>query len=124
MRGCLSRSTQNLMKEREIAMTQIQQKLREDLGKASSVIARKVLFDDSKNEVFNQYNVPPFDRKRQQQLKEFMEVCLKHFQQFIAHYGDYFAAFHERLLILNKSMTITDTLRNINRKVTRKTKMT
>ncbi|ELR20964.1 uncharacterized protein ACA1_279460 [Acanthamoeba castellanii str. Neff] len=108
--------TQNLMKEREIAMTQIQQKLRDDLTKASSVLARKVLFDDSKNEVYNQFNVATFDRKRQQQQKEFVDVWLKHFRQFISHYGDYFSAFHERLLILNKSMTITDALRNINRK--------
>lgn len=109
--------TQNLMKEREIAMTQIQQKLRDDLTKASSVLARKVLFDDSKNEVYNQFNVATFDRKRQQQQKEFVDVWLKHFRQFISHYGDYFSAFHERLLILNKSMTITDALRNINRKI-------
>ena len=105
------------MKEREIAMTQIQQKLRDDLTKASSVLARKVLFDDSKNDVYNQFNVATFDRKRQQQQKEFVDVWLKHFHQFISHYGDYFSAFHERLLILNKSMTITDALRNINRKV-------
>jgi hypothetical protein len=109
--------TQNLMKEREIAMTQIQQKLRDDLTKASSVLARKVLFDDSKNEVYNHFNVATFDRKRQQQQKEFVDIWLKHFHQFISHYGDYFSAFHERLLILNKSMTITDALRNINRKV-------
>jgi DNA repair exonuclease SbcCD ATPase subunit len=113
----VGRRTQNLMKEREIAMTQIQQKLRDDLTKASSVLARKVLFDDSKNEVYNQFNVATFDRKRQQQQKEFVDVWLKHFHQFISHYGDYFSAFHERLLILNKSMTITDALRNINRKV-------
>ncbi len=105
------------MKEREIAMSQIQQQLREDLSKATSIIGRKILFDDSKNDYFNHLNIPAFDKNTQQQKRELIDFGLKHLHQFIHHFGDYLSAFHDRLMILNKSTSITDDLRSINRKV-------
>ncbi len=49
------------MSEREHAMTKVQQKLTSDLESSREIIGRKILFDDTKNSIFNQRNVPTFD---------------------------------------------------------------
>lgn len=49
------------MTEREHSMTKVQQKLTSDLESSREIIGRKILFDDTKNSVFNQRNIPTFD---------------------------------------------------------------
>jgi hypothetical protein len=53
--------TKQLMTEREHTMTKVQQKLTSDLESSREIIGRKILFDDTKNSIFNQRNVPTFD---------------------------------------------------------------
>ena len=109
--------TQNVTRERELAMTQVQQKLDEDLTRANQLIKRKILFDDTSNDSFNKANVPGFDRKRELKKIDTVNTGLELFRHLISNYCDYFSAFHERLLLMNKSTTISDELRNIHRKV-------
>lgn len=98
-------------------MMQVQQKLDEDLTKATMLIKRKIFFDDTQNEAQNKANVPSFDRKRELKKIDIVNSGLDNFRHLISHFCDYFTAFHERLLLMNKSTTISDDLRNIHRKV-------
>jgi chromosome segregation ATPase len=54
--------TKQLMQERELAMTKIQQKLTSDLENAHALIKRKIPFDDTRIEAYNALNVPTFDK--------------------------------------------------------------
>jgi hypothetical protein len=108
--------TKQLMTEREHTMTKVQQKLTSDLESSREIIGRKILFDDTKNSIFNQRNVPTFDTGAEVQRVETVESGFRSLESIFKSFIDFHTAQAERLLIEIPDKPVSDEIKALNRK--------
>eukprot|EP00029_Vermamoeba_vermiformis_P013262 TRINITY_DN8178_c0_g1_i1.p1 TRINITY_DN8178_c0_g1~~TRINITY_DN8178_c0_g1_i1.p1 ORF type:complete len:1000 (+),score=270.50 TRINITY_DN8178_c0_g1_i1:144-3143(+) len=108
--------TKQLMTEREHTMTKVQQKLTSDLESSREIIGRKIMFDDTKNSIFNQRNIPPFDANVDVQRVETIETGFRSLESIFKSFIDFHTAQAERLLIEIPDKPVSEEVKTLNKK--------
>jgi len=105
------------MEKKEIALTRTQQKLTSQLESARSLINRKILFDDTRDEHLNAYNLPTYDSERERKKGDVLHRLCKTLKEFVDAKIEAEEVEKEQLTLENRSSSATDKLRNMNVKM-------
>jgi len=110
-------SIKEQMEEREKSMTQFNNQLNAELQKLNLFVKNKVSFDDTSNPTLNCYNIPPFEKNKKTQLVVFYQQGLSTLEQLIKLFDTHNNSLVEKLSVVNRTTTISESLRNVNKKI-------